>query len=312
MVRLIADGLFSSYFTSKGHVHAVDDVNFDLDTGESIGIAGESGCGKSTLGLSIIRMLLGGKTSGEILLDGDSILDITESEFDEKFRWKKISMIFQGAMTSLDPVFTIKEQFIEILKQHNFNGNIDEVIASAINSVSLNDSILKKYPHELSGGMKQRVVIALALLLKPKFVIADEPTTALDVLIQAQIINLFKKLKKDGTSFMLITHDIAVLSEIADKIGIMYGGHMVEFGSSNEIYNDPKHPYTRGLLESIPTLKGDPPKSIRGIPPSLLESATQCRFIERCPVAIDKCKTVPPKFKTKTGYVRCWLYDDVM
>jgi peptide/nickel transport system ATP-binding protein len=155
-------------------------------------------------------------------------------------------------------------------------------------------------------------VIALALLLKPKFVIADEPTTALDVLIQAQIINLFKKLKKDGTSFMLITHDIAVLSEIADKIGIMYGGHMVEFGSSNEIYNDPKHPYTRGLLESIPTLKGDPPKSIRGIPPSLLESATQCRFIERCPVAIDKCKTVPPKFKTKTGYVRCWLYDDVM
>jgi len=312
MVRLIADGLFSSYFTSKGHVHAVDDVNFDLDTGESIGIAGESGCGKSTLGLSIIRMLLGGKTSGEILLDGDSILDITESEFDEKFRWKKISMIFQGAMTSLDPVFTIKEQFIEILKQHSFNGNIDEVIASAINSVSLNDSILKKYPHELSGGMKQRVVIALALLLKPKFVIADEPTTALDVLIQAQIINLFKKLKKDGTSFMLITHDIAVLSEIADKIGIMYGGHMVEFGSSNEIYNDPKHPYTRGLLESIPTLKGDPPKSIRGIPPSLLESATQCRFIERCPVAIDKCKTVPPKFKTKTGYVRCWLYDDVM
>ena len=312
MVRLIANGLFSSYFTSKGHVHAVDDVNFDLDTGESIGIAGESGCGKSTLGLSIIRMLLGGKTSGEILLDGDSILDITESEFDEKFRWKKISMIFQGAMTSLDPVFTIKEQFIEILKQHSFNGNIDEVIASAINSVSLNDSILKKYPHELSGGMKQRVVIALALLLKPKFVIADEPTTALDVLIQAQIINLFKKLKKDGTSFMLITHDIAVLSEIADKIGIMYGGHMVEFGSSNEIYNDPKHPYTRGLLESIPTLKGDPPKSIRGIPPSLLESATQCRFIERCPVAIDKCKTVPPKFKTKTGYVRCWLYDDVM
>jgi len=312
MVRLIANGLFSSYFTSKGHVHAVDDVNFDLDTGESIGIAGESGCGKSTLGLSIIRMLLGGKTSGEILLDGDSILDITESEFDEKFRWKKISMIFQGAMTSLDPVFTIKEQFIEILKQHSFNGNIDEVIASAINSVSLNDSILKKYPHELSGGMKQRVVIALALLLKPKFVIADEPTTALDVLIQAQIINLFKKLKKDGTSFMLITHDIAVLSEIADKIGIMYGGHMVEFGSSNEIYNDPKHPYTRGLLESIPTMKGDPPKSIRGIPPSLLESATQCRFIERCPVAIDKCKTVPPKFKTKTGYVRCWLYDDVM
>jgi peptide/nickel transport system ATP-binding protein len=287
-------------------------VNFDLDNDESIGIAGESACGKSTLGLSIIRMLLGGKTTGEILFDGDSILDISESEFDEKIRWKKISMIFQGAMNSLDPVFTIREQFVEILKQHNFNGNMDEVITDVINSVSLNDAVLKKYPHELSGGMKQRVVIALALLLKPKFVIADEPTTALDVLIQSQIINLFKKLKKNGTSFMLITHDIAVLSEIADKIGIMYGGHMVEFGSSNEIYKNPKHPYTQGLLESTPTLKGGPPKSIKGIPPSLLEPATQCRFIERCPVAIDKCKTVPPKFKTKTGYVRCWLYDDVI
>ncbi|MBM2819397.1 MAG: oppD [Nitrosarchaeum sp.] len=312
MVKLIVNSLFSSYFTSKGPIHAVDNVNFDLDNDESIGIAGESACGKSTLGLSIIRMLLGGKTTGEILFDGDSILDISESEFDEKIRWKKISMIFQGAMNSLDPVFTIREQFVEILKQHNFNGNMDEVITDVINSVSLNDAVLKKYPHELSGGMKQRVVIALALLLKPKFVIADEPTTALDVLIQSQIINLFKKLKKNGTSFMLITHDIAVLSEIADKIGIMYGGHMVEFGSSNEIYKNPKHPYTQGLLESTPTLKGGPPKSIKGIPPSLLGPATQCRFIERCPVAIDKCKTVPPKFKTKTGYVRCWLYDDVI
>ena len=286
-------------------------LDFDLVDGESIGIAGESACGKSTLGLSIIRMLLGGTTNGEILFDGNLLLSISESEFTEKFRWKKISMIFQGAMNSLDPVFTIKEQFIEILKQHNFNGNLDETIANAIHSVSLNDVVLKKYPHELSGGMKQRVIIAMALLLKPKFVIADEPTTALDVLIQAQIVNLLKKLKKDGMSFMLITHDLAVLSEIADKIGIMYGGHMVEFGSSHEIYKNPKHPYTQGLLESIPKLKGNAPKYIKGIPPSLLESPTQCRFIERCPLAIEKCKTVPPKFKTKTGYVRCWLYDDL-
>jgi len=307
---LIVNGLSSQYYTSKGSVYAVDDVDFDLANGESIGIAGESACGKSTLGLSIIRMLLGGKTNGEILFDGDSILKMSESEFAEKFRWKKISMIFQGAMNSLDPVFTIKEQFVEILKQHNFTGNLDETIVNAIHSVSLNDDILKKYPHELSGGMKQRVMIAMALLLRPKFVIADEPTTALDVLIQAQIINLLKKLKKDGMSFMLITHDLAVLSEIADKIGIMYGGHMVEFGSSYEIYKNPKHPYTQGLLESIPKLKGNPPKYIKGIPPSLLESSTQCRFIERCPLAIEKCKTVPPKFKTKTGYVRCWLYDD--
>ncbi len=306
---LIVNGLSAQYHTSKGSAYAVDDVDFNLSDGESIGIAGESACGKSTLGLSIVRMLLGGKANGKIILDDTSILDISESDFTRKFRWKKISMIFQGAMNSLDPVFTIREQFIEVLKQHNFTGNFDDTILNALHSVSLNDIILKKYPHELSGGMKQRVIIAMALLLEPKFVIADEPTTALDVLIQAQIINLLKKLKKEGMSIMLITHDLAVLSEIADKIGIMYGGQMVEFGSSYEIYKNPKHPYTQGLLESIPTLKGNIPKYIKGNPPSLLEPATQCRFIERCPLAIDKCKMVPPKFKTDTGYVRCWLYD---
>ena len=185
---LIVNGLSAQYHTSKGSVYAVDDIDFDLADGESIGIAGESACGKSTLGLSIIRMLLGGTTNGEILFDGNSLLNISESEFTEKFRWKKISMIFQGAMNSLDPVFTIKEQFIEILKQHYFNGNFDETIVNAIHSVSLNDVVLKKYPHELSGGMKQRVIIAMALLLKPKFVIADEPTTALDVLIQEKLL----------------------------------------------------------------------------------------------------------------------------
>ncbi len=310
MAFLVVNGLSSRYTTSKGPVYAVEDVDFELEEGKSIGIAGESACGKSTLGLSLIRMLSGGKITGEILFDGDSILEMKESDFDEKYRWKKISMVFQGAMNSLDPVFTIKEQFVEILKQHNFDGDSKQVILDSINSVSLDELVLKKYPHELSGGMKQRVIIAMALLLKPKFVIADEPTTALDVLIQAQIVNLLKNLKKNGMSFMLITHDLAVLSEIADKIGIMYGGHMVEYGSSEEIYKNPKHPYTQGLLESIPTLKGNTPKYIKGIPPSLLDAPTECRFIERCPLAIEKCKQVPPKFKTKTGYVRCWLYED--
>jgi len=310
MAFLSVKGLSAKYNTSKGPVYAVDDVDFELESGKSIGIAGESACGKSTLGLSLIRMLSGGKAEGEILFDGDSLLEMKESDFDEKYRWKKISMVFQGAMNSLDPVFTIKEQFIEILKQHNFDGDSKQVIVDAIHSVSLDESVLKKYPHELSGGMKQRVVIAMALLLKPKFVIADEPTTALDVLIQAQIVNLLKNLKKDGMSIMLITHDLAVLSEIADKIGIMYGGHMVEYGSSEEIFKNPKHPYTQGLLESIPTLKGGTPKYIKGIPPSLLDPPTECRFIDRCPLVIDKCKQVPPKFKTKTGYVRCWLYED--
>jgi peptide/nickel transport system ATP-binding protein len=309
-MKLSVKDLEARYSSINGPVYAVEDVAFDLHEGESLGIAGESACGKTTLGLSMIRMLSGGKTKGQIILDDESILKLSESEFDEKFRWKKISMIFQGAMNSLDPVFTINDQFIEILKQHNFQGDFEQTIQDAIHSVSLDDNILKKYPHELSGGMKQRVVIAMALLLKPKFVIADEPTTALDVLIQAQIVNLLKNLKKGGMSFMLITHDLAVLSEIADKIGIMYGGQMVEFGYSFEIYKNPKHPYTQGLLKSIPTLHGDTPTYIKGIPPSLLEAPTECRFLERCPLAIEKCKKLPPKFKTKTGYVQCWLYED--
>jgi len=309
-MKLSVRDLMARYSSSSGPVYAVHDVNFELNEGESLGIAGESACGKSTLGLSMIRMLSGGKTQGEIILDDDSILDLSESEFDEKFRWKKISMIFQGAMNSLDPVFTINDQFKEVLKQHKFQGDFIQTIHDAIYSVGLDDDVLKKYPHELSGGMKQRVVIAMALLLKPKFVIADEPTTALDVLIQAQIVNLLKNLKKGGMSFMLITHDLAVLSEIADKIGIMYGGQMVELGSSYEIYKNPKHPYTQGLLKSIPTLHGGTPTYIKGIPPSLLEPPTECRFLERCPLAIEKCKKLPPKFKTKTGYVQCWLYED--
>ena len=310
MTFLIVNGLSSKYSSSKGPVYAVDDVDFELQHGESIGIAGESACGKSTLGLSLIRMLSGGTSEGKITFDGESILDMDESEFDAKYRWKKVSMIFQGAMNALDPVFTINEQFLEILKQHGFEGDFKKTILDAVHSVRLDETILKKYPHELSGGMKQRVIIAMALLLKPKFVIADEPTTALDVLTQAQIVNLLKSLKKEGMSFMLITHDLAVLSEIADKIGIMYGGEMVEFGSSEQIYKNPKHPYTQGLLESIPRLNGTPPKYIKGIPPSLLDAPTECRFIKRCPLAIEKCKTLPPKFKTESGYVRCWLYDE--
>ena len=311
MTFLDVENLTARYHTSRGQVHALEDVSFSLDDGESIGIAGESACGKSTLGLSIIRMLLGGKVvSGKITFDGESILDFAENDFDKKIRWKKISMIFQGAMNSLDPVFTIKDQFIELLKQHNFEGDSEKVIRDAMNSVSLDEDVLKKFPHELSGGMKQRVVIAMGLLLKPKLVIADEPTTALDVLIQAQIVNLLKKLKKDGMSILLITHDLAILSEIADKIGIMYSGQMVEFGASSEIYKNPKHPYTQGLLESIPTLHGTKPKYIKGNPTSLIEPKPECRFIDRCPKAMEKCKKDPPNFKTDTGYVKCWLYED--
>ena len=303
--------LTTRYRTSKGEVHALEDVNFSLEDGESIGIAGESACGKSTLGLSMIRMIQGGKIiSGDITFDGESILKLSESKFNQSYRWKKISMIFQGAMNSLDPVYTIRQQFVEVLKQHDYEEDSEKLILESIHSVNLDESVLKKYPHELSGGMKQRIIIAMALLLKPKFVIADEPTTALDVLIQAQIINVLKNLKKDGMSIMLITHDLAILSELADKIGIMYGGNMIEYGVSNDIYKNPKHPYTKGLLESIPTLHGKKPKFIKGNPPDLLTPNIGCRFIDRCPEAMDKCKKDPPRFKTDSGYVMCWLYED--
>lgn len=307
---LEVDSLTARYKTVRGNVHAVEDVSFLLKMGQSMGIAGESACGKSTLGLAIIRMLQGGRVvSGRVILDGEDLLSMSEEEFDGKVRWKRISMIFQGAMNSLDPVFTVREQFAEILKQHNFAGDQKAAVSDAIRSVGLGDDVLKRYPHELSGGMKQRVVIAMGLVLEPKLVIADEPTTALDVLIQAQVINFFKQLKKDGMSIVLITHDLALLSEIADVIGIMYGGQMVEFGSAREIYKNPRHPYTQGLLASIPRLRGERPTYIHGSPPDLVEPAKQCLFYDRCPHAMDKCKTEPPRFDTESGYVKCWLYE---
>ena len=311
MSFISVENLTTRYNVSKGLVHALEDVSFSIELGESIGIAGESACGKSTLGLSIIRMISNGKIySGKIQFDGKSLLDIPNPDFDKSIRWKEISMVFQGAMNSLDPVFTIQQQFEEVLKQHNFEGDIKQTINQSLNSVNLDESTLKKFPHELSGGMKQRVVIAMALILKPKFVIADEPTTALDVVIQAQIVNLFKKLKKDGQSFMIISHDLSILSEVAEKIGIMYGGRMVEFGDSTEIFLDPKHPYTKGLIESIPVLTKDTkPKFIPGIPPNLVNPEEGCKFYDRCPEAMEKCKKDPPKIKTDSGYVLCWLYE---
>jgi len=295
------ENLTTRYNTSKGLVHALEDVTFAIDKGESIGIAGESACGKSTLGLSLIRMISNGKIySGTITFNGKSLLDVPDDDFDKNIRWKEISMVFQGAMNSLDPVFSIQEQFEEVLKQHNFEGDIKQSIIQSLNSVNLDDSILKKFPHELSGGMKQRVVIAMALILKPKFVIADEPTTALDVLIQAQIVNLFKQLKKDGQSFMIISHDLAVLSEVAEKIGIMYGGRMVELGDSKEIFLEPKHPYTKGLLESIPVLSKDTkPKFIPGTPPNLVIPLKVASFMLDVLKQWTNVKRILPKLKQK-------------
>lgn len=308
------ENLKAYYFVSNGVVKAVDSVSFVLHEGESLGIAGESACGKSTLGLSMMRMLQppGKIVDGKIILHGTDVLAMSEKEFTKKIRWKRMSMVFQGAMNALDPVYSVKDQLKEALMHHGFpQEKMEERMKEAVKQVGLDPSVINRYPHELSGGMKQRIVIAMALLLRPEFVIADEPTTALDVLVQAQIINLLKQLKKEGMTIMLITHDLSIISEIADKVGIMYAGEIIEFGSAEQVYREPKHPYTQALIAAIPRLRGDKKiMYVKGNPPNLLNPLKGCRFYDRCPQAMDVCKQDPPLIKIKDGYVKCWLYSN--
>jgi peptide/nickel transport system ATP-binding protein len=312
--KLTVSGLKAYYFTENGLIRAVDGINFKLSEGESLGIVGESACGKSTLGAALMQsMQLPGRiVEGSITLAGDDITKMSSSEFDRKARWKRIAMVFQGAMNALDPVYTVESQLREILVEHHFEGKIDQKIAESLQQVGLDLSVAKRYPHELSGGMKQRVVIAMALLLDPDVLIADEPTTALDMLVQSQIISLLKKLQREkGITIILITHDLALVSQITEKIGIMYAGELVEFSSTRDIYKNPRHPYTQALIEAIPRLRTKDKKIhfVKGSPPSLLNPPRGCRFYDRCIHAMDVCKRSPPEFETETGYVRCWLYE---
>jgi len=313
--KLRVSGLKSYYFTEYGIIRAVDGVDLDVADGQSVGIVGESACGKSTLGATIMQsvQLPGRIVEGSIVLQNNvDITKISTSEFDTEFRWKRIAMVFQGAMNVLDPVYTIGSQLQEVLKEHNFEGNIKDKVAESLQQVGLDLSVARRYPHELSGGMKQRVVIAMALLLNPEVLIADEPTTALDMLNQAQIISLLTRLQKErGITVVLISHDLALVSQVTNKIGIMYAGQLVEFSSAKDIFKNPKHPYTQALIEAIPRLKTKDKKIqfIKGTPPSLLHPPEGCRFRDRCNHAMDVCKRDPPEFKTETGYVRCWLYD---
>ena len=245
-----------------------------------------------------------------MIIDGIDISKLSDKDFNKSIRWKKIAIIFQGAMNTLDPVYKIGDQMREIMQQHQFEGNIEYSILKSLEQVGLDRDISKRYPHEVSGGMKQRVVIAMALLLNPDIVIADEPTTALDVIAQAQIINLLKRLKKEnGLTIILITHDLGIISEIADKIAIMYAGQIVEIGRASEIYKNPKHPYTQALISAIPTLHDTKKIAfIKGNPPDLTRPPPGCRFFERCPHAMSICKEDPPEIVTETGFTRCWLY----
>ncbi len=304
------------YFTNRGTVKAVDGLSFDLKKGEVMGLAGESGCGKSSLGFTLMGMPTppGKIVEGSIKIEGREIVGLPENVLRKEIRWEKISMIFQGAMNALNPVYTVGYQMIEPLIYHK-GMEEDEALERAqkyLELVGLPPDIVNRYPHELSGGMKQRVIIATALLMEPSVVIADEPTTALDVVVQAQIINLMKRLKqKLGLSMIFITHDLSILAEISDKIAIMYAGKIVELGPSEKIYYEPAHPYTQKLLAAIPRLHEDVDKLefIPGTPPNLINPPAGCRFHPRCPYAMDVCKRKVPELKEidKDHYVACWL-----
>lgn len=247
--------------------------------------------------------------AGEVLYRGVDILQLTEEEFREKYRWNKLAMVFQGSMNGFTPVFTIGSQIKEVLEIHGREGS-DETVRKLLQSVKLDETIASRYPHELSGGQKQRAFIAMALALEPEVLVADEPTTALDVITQANILNLLKSLRKElGISIMLITHDLALISEAVDRLYVMYAGKVVEEGPSAEFFSKPKHPYGQGLLESTPTLRSKEIKGIAGFMPDLANLPPGCSFTPRCPYAMEICKKKFPDLRTLGGEkVACWLY----
>ena len=279
-----------SYETLEGSVAAVKDVSFSLKEGESFGIVGESGCGKTSVAMSLLQLQAdnGKIISGEIIFDGKDIVKLNENELRD-VRWSGISIVFQGAMNSWNPVVKIGEQIREAIREHYPDKTKDEntnKINELFNIVGLESSIADRYPHELSGGMKQRAVIALALSCDPKLIIADEPTTALDVVIQDQILNEIRNVQNLlGLSLIYISHDIAVIAEMTDNMAVMYAGRIVEKGPTKEIFSNPKHSYTQSLLASTPSVVGDKIKlkSLDGEPPSLISDEIGCSFASRCP-----------------------------
>ena len=317
MLELLGMKLY--YRTQRGIVKAVDNVSFKVDKGETLGLVGESGCGKSSTAIAIMRLLPRNveRYEGKILLDGTNLRELNENEFRSRIRWQRISMVFQGAMNSLNPVLKVGFQVAEPLILHQ---SIDkkEAIKRAkelFKLVGLSPDFTERYPHELSGGMKQRVVIAMALVLNPEITILDEPTSALDVSIQAQIMNLLKRLKKElDISMMFITHDVALASDLCDKIGVMYAGQIVELGPSENVLLNPKHPYTQKLIASVPLLRGDKtPEFIPGAPPDLVNPFKGCRFYPRCSYGKDEFEEKEPPLMEieKNHFVKCWLYSDV-
>ena len=314
--------LATYFFTPEGVVKAVDGITYDLEEGETLALVGESGCGKSVSALSLMRLIQnpGRNVAGQVLFDGHDLLALDDNDM-RRIRGKDMSMIFQEPMTSLNPVLTIGRQLTEALQLHLA---LDKAAAEQragelllMVGIPEGDRRLKDYPHQFSGGMRQRVMIAMALSCDPKMLIADEPTTALDVTIQAQILELVQRLGKElGTAVLIITHNLGVVARYADRVNVMYAGKIIERGTAREIYGNPRHPYTIGLLASVPRL--DEPRKeqldpIQGLPPDLIALPEGCSFRPRCKFAIDRCATeIPPLVEVSEGHTSaCWVSDQL-
>lgn len=304
------------YFrTQAGPVQAVDDVNFDLDYNRAVVVLGESGCGKTSLAKAILRLLPRNleEYSGKIYLDGTDVMAFDDEYYRRNVRWVKMSLVPQAAMNALNPVLRVGDQVAEPAMLH-MGMSKEEALNTArkmFQNVGVPADFLLRYPFELSGGMRQRAAIAMALVTSPSLIILDEPTSALDLLTQANIMNVLKRIKQSfGTSYILITHDIATSSELADDVAIMYAGQIVEVGDAHRFFAEPLHPYAKKLMASVPRLRGvSEPDFIIGQPPTLINPPTGCRFAARCPARFGKCDQEPPTYVKEGRLVKCWLYE---
>ena len=312
---LKVEDLTMHYTTRAGEVSAVNEVSFSLKRGQAMGLVGESGCGKTSIAFSLLKLLPENAIikSGKIFLNGTDLVPLKENEM-RNIRWRHISMVFQAAMNALNPVYKVGDQIVEAMETH---GQVDtlsaarEHIASLFNLVGLDPKLMDQYPHEYSGGMRQRAVIAMALACSPDLIIADEPTTALDVIVQDALLREMIELqKKLNMSMIYISHDVAVIAEVTERVGVMYAGRMAEFGTSEEIFKHPLHPYTYGLMSAFPSIVG--PKreltTLPGEPPDLISPPTGCRFHPRCPFATEICSQEVPEFKDLgvNHFAACW------
>ncbi len=303
------------YTTRAGDVKAVDDVSFTLTEGDSLGLVGESGCGKTSIALTLLRLLPDNAKiiEGHIWMDETDLLALSEEEM-RKFRWKRISMVFQAAMNSLNPVYRVGDQIIEALELHigvMTNEQARGRVAELFDLVGLDPTLMDRYPHEFSGGMRQRAVIAMALSCNPDLIIADEPTTALDVIVQDRVLRKLEEVQaKLGMSMIYISHDIAVIAEVSNRIGVMYAGQMAEMSDAVRIFEEPLHPYTYALMSSFPSIKGKRRnlEPLPGEPPNLISPPTGCRFHPRCGRATDVCSQEYPEFKDygNNHWAACW------